>query len=120
MLSIVIFHFLALANFWYWKFLWLDSVMHFLGGFWLAMVFIFLISKFEIKLPIFFNFIFGISFAALIGILWEFYEFLCDIFLKKGQILQLGAADTISDLFFDILGAMIFLIIYRFMENKRN
>lgn len=117
---IIAFDFLALKNFWYWKFLWLDMAMHFSGGLWVAMVYTFLISKYEIKTPIFFNFIFGISFVALIGVLWEITEFLRDLIFQSAPVLQLGASDTISDLFFDLLGAAIFLIIYRLMEKKGN
>lgn len=48
--------------------------------------------------------------AALIGVLWEFQEFLCDCFIKKSGLFahfQLSLADTMSDLFFDLLGGAI-------------
>lgn len=52
---------------------------------------------------------------ALIGVFWEFFEFFYDVFISKRGIsgfLQLGAADTIKDLFFDLFGGLIFIIIF--------
>ena len=44
LLFIFIIHFLALANHWYWTYSWLDIPMHFFGGFWVAMVYLYLIN----------------------------------------------------------------------------
>ncbi len=95
--------------------------MHFLGGFWVAMVFITLNLKFAIKLP---NYLITalmvLSFVALIGVFWEFYEFLYDVFISSrgySGFLQLGAADMIGDLFFDLLGGSIFLIFYKLSSS---
>ena len=119
----VIFHLLALYNFWYWKFYWLDIPMHFFGGFLVAMFFIWLNLKFKIlsdsqitKLPNYLIIVLiTLSFVSLIGVLWEFQEFLYDIFISSkssNMILQLSAADTIKDLFFDLFGGMVFLLVY--------
>lgn len=59
-----------------------------------------------------------ISFAAFSGILWEFYEFSWDYFFAKpyqAELAQVSLEDTLSDLFFDLLGALIasgFLLYY--------
>ncbi len=132
LIFIVVVHFLALANYWYWTYQWLDILMHFLGGFWVAAVFIRLNSEFRIKnLELISTnstiiiIIITLSFVALIGIFWEFSEFLYDIFISSrgySGFLQLGAADTIADLFFDLLGGAVFLFIYyiRSSQNLRS
>ena len=101
--------------------------MHFLGGFWAAMAIIFLISNFQFPIQKEFlnqNFlrftIVILSFVIFIGVFLEFVEFLYDIFISSrgySGFLQLGAADTIADLFFDLLGAFVFIFIYRIQER---
>lgn len=138
LIAVLSLHILATFNYWYWTYLWLDIPMHFLGGFWTAMVFIYLISAYQFPvsgesfspkadqplaekqnfLPFF---IVILSFVALIGIFWEFYEFLNDVFLSSRnytQIFQQGAADTIADLFFDLLGGTVFIAIFRLFSRK--
>ncbi len=127
---IIVVHILALINHWYWTYQWLDIPMHFLGGFWTAATLIALNLKLRIKNLELFNasnylitVIMTLSFAALIGVFLEFAEFLYDIFISsRGYFgfLQLGAADTIADLFFDLLGAFVFIIIYRVIANNVN
>ncbi|GEM_PF-5153982 len=63
------------------------------------------------------NFIFAISFVALIGVLWEFYEFLTDVLLPIMPILhpviaQPSLADTMADFFFDLLGSVTVCLTY--------
>lgn len=126
----ITFHLLALYNFWYWEFRWLDMPMHFFGGFLIAMLFIWLNLRFKIlndflisRLPNYLiTVLITLSFVSLIGVLWEFQEFLYDIFISSKNsniILQLSAADTIKDLFFDLLGGMVFLLIY-FIKSKNS
>lgn len=127
LLIILLVHILALINYWYWTYQWLDIPMHFLGGFWAAMAIIFLISNFQFPIQKEFlnqNFlrftIVILSFVIFIGVFLEFVEFLYDIFISSrgySGFLQLGAADTIADLFFDLLGAFVFIFIYRIQER---
>ncbi len=124
LILILVFHAIATVNFWYWQYLWLDIPMHFFGGFWTAMFFLWFSSKyfsnfFPKKLE---EIILILSFVALIGVFWEFYEFFSDIlFSSKGYfgIMQLGAADTIKDLFFDLFGGSVFLLIYQLIFKKK-
>ena len=105
--------------------------MHFLGGFWLAAAFITLNSKlriknseFAVKLPNYLiTILITLSFAAFIGVLWEFAEFLFDIFISSGgyaKIVQQDAADTLGDLFFDLLGGLTVAIIFLIGRRKAN
>ena len=93
--------------------------MHFLGGLWLVMIFFWLIEpRLQItnhKLLI--TIVFAVSFSVFVGVLWEFFEFLYDIFISaKGytlfQVAQQGVSDTMSDLFFDLLGGLVFAVAF--------
>ncbi|PIU98576.1 hypothetical protein COS61_00640 [Candidatus Wolfebacteria bacterium CG03_land_8_20_14_0_80_40_12] len=126
LIFILFLHISAIINYWYWIYIWFDIPMHFLGGFWVAMICIWLNSKFNIietRPPnVYRNFwrsdlpklILVLGFVALIGVFWEFFEFFYDVFISnRGYFgfLQLGAADTLSDLFFDFLGGLAFMVI---------
>ena len=58
-----------------------------------------------------------LGFVALIGVFWEFYEFLRDFYLLTGgkiSVFQSSFADTVKDLFFDLVGGTTaFAIFYR-------
>lgn len=114
-------HVLATVNYWYWQYFWLDMPMHFLGGFWVAMFFLWFSNKYfpNIFSENLFLLVSALSFVALIGVFWEFYEFFYDIFISSrgysGSLgsMQLSAADTIKDLFFDLLGGSALLAVYK-------
>jgi len=125
LIFILVFHIIASINSWYWTYAWLDMPMHFLGGFWVAMVFFnFINPKLQItdyKLLI--TLILVLGFVILIGVLWEFFEFLCDVFISsKGylEVAQQGIADTISDLFFDLLGGLALLVVRRYFPKSND
>lgn len=122
-------HVVATVNYWYWTYQWFDIPMHFLGGFWVAAAFLYLNPKSEIQNFKFFqlpdyliSFIAALSFVALIGVFWEFFEFFCDVFISpKGYYFQVGAVDTLADLFFDLFGgaaAFFANLIARDYNNK--
>ncbi len=97
----------------------IDSPMHFLGGVLVVSLFLYF---FEVRQDLFFlpenkmvSLIIIVSFAALIGLLWEFYEYSVEYyFLKLGGVSVLGItlSDTLSDLFFDLLGGLAAGILY--------
>jgi len=127
LIFILFIHILAIINSWYWIFTWLDMPMHFLGGFWLAMVFLWILRKQNPKFIKLSNYlivgIMTLGFVILIGVLWEFFEFGYDVLISsKGYFAaaQQGVADTMSDLFFDLLGGLAFLIICKFYINKES
>ena len=108
--------------------------MHFFGGFWAAMLFFWLNSKFEIlnskitRLPDYLTVILiTLSFVAFIGVFWEFFEYFYIAYVSKGGLTGSLAfqnkaidfyTDTVKDLFFDLFGGSIFLIISKFPRNK--
>ncbi len=150
---ILIVHIVATANYWYWTFRWFDIPMHFLGGFWVAMVYFWLKARItrgsntdvadqhtdpralrdsSNKISAISATIIGcLAFVALIGVLWEFFEFLLALFvLKTGYLTFLkipqGAAmntydiykDTLKDLFFDLVGGLGTASIFQLRKNK--
>lgn len=127
---ILTFHSAAFINHWYWTIWWFDIPMHFSGGLWLAMIFFYLTNP-RLKIASYqwpFTFIFVLGFVALGGVSWELAEFLYDVFISsRGYfgVAQLGAVDTVGDLFFDLCGgAALFFLYYffiqKFRKNKEN
>lgn len=84
-------------------FWWFDNLMHFLGGVMVASLFF---SFFKNRHA---NWVMIISFVALIGLFWEFYEYWNDRFWLANQM---KLDDTLSDLFFDLLGGWAAAMIY--------
>ncbi len=126
---IFIFHSVALYYFLYWRIPWLDNLMHFLGGAWLVFAaawFVFYSQKAEsIRLPIPVFLLAAVSFAALVGVGWELFEFCVDFLTGGGAgagFNQAGLRDTMGDLFFDLLGGLIaglvFIVNFKKYESK--
>lgn len=112
---IATFHILAVINHWYWKFPWIDIPAHVTGGIWLGMIFFYFIyprlqiTNYQLPITIFL----AVSFVALLGVLWEFYEFSYDFFISKSlyfgnNFLIEKRIDVIKDLFFDLVGGLLF------------
>ena len=79
---------------WYSLLLWLDIPMHFLGGFWLSLVFIWLftLKEREISETLLdkrnFKFIAQVLFGVLIvGIMWEIFEILVNKSITKNLLM---------------------------------
>lgn len=111
--SIIGIHFFGVFRDWYYLVPWLDIPMHFFGGFFVALLFIWLR---QIAPNIFGgnsflgDIIVVLGFVALIGVLWEFFEFSFDYLVSARNLglarSQMGIADTMGDLFFDLLGGL--------------
>ncbi|NOY35652.1 MAG: hypothetical protein GXP44_01885 [bacterium] len=124
---IFLLHSFALYYFLYWRVSWFDNVMHFLGGAWLALVtayFVFFSKKAgSIRLPIPVFLLTAVSFAALVGVGWELFEFCVDFLTGKGAAVgfnQVGLQDTMGDLFFDLLGGLVAgLVFIRYFKKHK-
>ena len=111
---------------WYQHYWWLDDLTHFLGGFWVAALFYYLDKRWQLLTingrRFWLQLILGLGFVALVGLLWEFSEFLGDWYLQK-PLLQLGVVDTISDLFWDLMGGLVFFKVryvwFIFLKSKK-
>ncbi|MEA2112483.1 MAG: hypothetical protein U9P50_00725 [Patescibacteria group bacterium] len=115
---IFILNILASHFFLYWKFWWFDIIMHFLGGFWVALLsyYIFFLSKYfrriKEKLSIFYTSLF---FVITVGILWEIFEY-----LAKASIYQSNFnLDTSLDILMDMLGWLLaYFILLKLRKDK--
>ncbi len=127
---IFLLHILASVFGWYDSIKYFDSFHHFLGGAWIFLFSAYYWFRFGVNIENGFykkiTFLFlGISLACLFGVLWEFFEFGLDQYslLKYGVLggNQANLQDTMSDLFFDILGAVIagFAYLPLLKENRK-
>lgn len=92
-----------------------DYLMHFLGGFAIAWMFTILancllVCGFLKEVPrwLLYYAIWGT--VALIGVGFEFFELLADRYF--GTHMQFSIPETMGDLFMDLAGGLVFLIIY--------
>jgi len=99
----------------YW---WLDIIIHFLGGAWAVAFFWKLSCQSGITMAGPYkrlsDFIVLIGMVTWVGVLWEFGEFIADRYIfHTGFTLLKGAfEDTLSDLFFDMSGAVTGALFY--------
>ncbi len=125
---IILIFWVGIFSQWDLKFWWFDVVLHLLGGaFCLAFFeYFFTLSEaegFGSKIVILGNggflvrLIVGLGFAALVGVVWEWFEFALD-FLNRGNLLQPSLTDTMQDLLNDLLGAC-FIYIWIFKLKKK-
>jgi len=103
-------------NVYTWYFPQLDIPMHILGGAsvawaaWVGIAYSIRIKKLP-KLPFWFAIIFAVGVAAIVGIAWEFYEFIGDVINNTSQQMwQFGPGDTMKDFADDIIGAVLLSI----------
>lgn len=122
---IVIFHVVAMAFSWYDRLLWLDILMHLIGGAWVGLLFVYLFPKYlpgysEARFLSYV--ILGLGFVTLIGVFWEFYEYLSDVYIYKMHPLNLAPnpknlPDTLADLVNDLIGGSV-VIAWAFFRKK--
>jgi len=102
--SLILFIFFAnfVANkfYWYSSVFYFDMIMHFMGGFWLSLAFIWLYNSSKLDDI----HILKIMLSVLaIGVAWELFEIVVNHSLAKNPF---DAMDTLSDLFFDLFGGV--------------
>jgi len=100
---------------------WMDIPMHIFGGFATAMfamaIYTYVFSKSNRKgIPDWFPVLFILGFVMLIGVFWEFHEFILDqtAHVWVGYPLaQAGLVDTLKDLFDDFIGSVLAILVFR-------
>lgn len=112
--GIAVLHLIFFFTDWYTAFYPFDMLMHFLGGAWIAALshyFLFVQGRVSATGRLY-EAIILIACAILVGVLWEFHEFLADaLIVDSTRIMQTSVIDTMSDLFFDLLGATMTVIL---------
>lgn len=98
---IFILNLLAEKFHWYLSIWYFDMTMHFLGGFWLGLFFIWLFGlSTNPSLHLIIKILSGV---LLIGIFWEFFELL---FVNHVAQHPFSFLDTLSDMCFDLAGGL--------------
>ncbi|MBX4195928.1 DUF2238 domain-containing protein [Candidatus Parcubacteria bacterium] len=88
----------------YWDIVWFDTFVHFLGGFAVALLFLWFWYRAR-ALPSRSRAIFlALIFVAIVSAGWEVFEYIYDIANPTGGTYQV---DTLTDLFADIVGGAI-------------
>lgn len=118
---VLLFHGIGLLFHLYWVFPWYDIPLHFGGGLAMGAFGIALWHQgiehvtfktmLERHLSPWLVPLFVIGFVALIGVLWEMHEFLLDVAIG-GVARQADVADTMADLFNDIAGGLLALLLF--------
>jgi hypothetical protein len=99
-----------------------DSFIHLLGGVWTGLLFILFFGSFfsheayahiaeRVKILIL-----GVAFGAFVGTLWEFFEYLLNVFFDV--YLQPSIGDTMGDLLIDMIGAAGVCAWFLFMRER--
>ncbi len=97
-------HISALTFFLYWKYWWLDIVIHILGGISVALGVI-ILQSFLVRVPKrYFTFLPVVVAVFIIGLFWEWYEIAFDISVLDPSDF---VSDTITDLVMDMIGGTI-------------
>ncbi len=115
-LSIFLLNYLAMSFYWYSSIWYFDMIMHFLGGIWLGLAFIWLFKIEKISFKLILKIILGV---LLISILWEVFEIILDKNITGNSF---NTLDTISDISFDLAGGF-FAVLYflrKIMSIKKN
>ena len=120
-LAVLILHIIFPVSGAYWSVNPLDKPMHFLGG--LAMGLLGLAIHHAVAsrhhthhVPIWYHALFVVGFAMLVGVAWEFHEYMLDNTLVIWYDLpksQLSLADTMGDFLMDFLGATAAFLFFR-------
>lgn len=101
-----------------------DSILHFISGIitsFVALALLIWFHKYN-KKNITFNVVFVIITAIAIAGLWEYFEFIADIFTggDAQKVANTGVTDTMKDMIVATLGSILFSICYVYEETSGN
>jgi hypothetical protein len=121
-------------NFWgvfsgfYWRIWWYDIPLHLAGGALVGFAFLYMFgirtSLFPLERNRLLTLLFLTGTVTLVGVLWEFFEYLVDWYLlfaygaKAGT--QPSVADTLADLANDIAGGLGAWSLWRLTEGRKS
>jgi hypothetical protein len=104
-IAIFVLNFLANKFHWYYSIWWFDMLMHFLGGFWLGMVFVWFFKVRQREFSVNPRFVIRlVAWILLIGVAWELFEYYFINYVAQNNF---DLLDTLSDLFFDLFGGIL-------------
>ncbi len=105
-LFIFVLNSLASKFYWYSSIWWFDMPMHFMGGLWVGLALIWLLSLKNLSFSSTLSVIVGVF---VVGVLWEFFEL---YFINHIAEHPFNLLDTISDIFFDLSGGCLALVYF--------
>lgn len=113
-ISVFVFYLIGFFLDWFDVFPPLDIPTHFMGG--VAITYFYRAAirssqKFIGDIPFLVQVVFSITATGTTAILWEFAEYLSDYFLRTHHVF--GLNDTLKDMFFGLLGALVLSMFYR-------
>ena len=110
----------------FYDFWWFDVILHFLGGFFVAMLMVHYLKITELRitnyeLTAIKGYLIIVGAVSFIGVVWEFAEYLASLTLIESFYNNFGVKtsfigdldDTINDLLMDIVGALAWLTVFR-------
>ena len=105
---------------------WFDIPLHFFWGLVGALVFYWLAYRFpgyvNVEKNCIVTLVMVLSWVALGGVIWEFSEFLYDLLVYANGLsvspVQFSLDDTIGDLAFDLIGAIVVAVAMRLSYHK--
>ena len=111
-------HFIAEAFYLYWILWWFDNVMHFLGGFSLGFLSLYIFYESDLflgKIPFSRAVLISLTFVMIFGGAWEVFEYVNGL----TQSTEKYSLDVVHDLLSDALGAILApLIAKRFLKSS--
>lgn len=117
----------AQAFSWYYQYWWFDDLMHFTGGFFVALFALYLYFHSDYITPrhnnSWFTILYALGAGAVVGVFWEFFEFAIDLYTGRTfngiTVVNQRVGDTMSDLFFDMFGAVTASLIFLRLWQKK-
>lgn len=118
---------LAQSYSWYYHYWWFDMVMHFAGGFFVALSVLYLyFHSGYVELShnqAWFTILCALGAGAVVGVFWEFFEFAIDLYTGRTfngiSVMDQKVGDTLSDLFFDMFGAVAASLVFLKLWQKK-
>ncbi|MGH7249489.1 MAG: hypothetical protein ACREGC_00790 [Minisyncoccia bacterium] len=110
---IFIANFLANKFYWYTSIWYFDMIMHFLGGFWVGLLALYLFYSKKPTLKIITT---TLLLVLFIGIGWEVYEVVVDGLISHNAF---NTLDTMSDIFFDLSGGTFSLLYFFYISKSK-
>jgi hypothetical protein len=112
-LAVFIFYAVAAKGFnAYIVFPWLDMPTHFCGGMAITYFYLVAITYSQVvigDIPKLVQSLLALGLTAITAVVWEFLEYFSDMALDTKM--NLGVADTLSDLFFGLIGGVVVLVL---------
>lgn len=112
---------------WYLNYSWFDQILHFSGGFLIAILFSIYLKDHLLDNSKLKNTLIILGVVSFIGLIWEFSEYMANIvlspiiynFFSVKTYFMGDLNDTVNDLLMDIVGAGVFSFFLHFFRSRK-